>query len=276
MKHHASVNGQTPIPEGADFLRALQRISAKCEQLTDEYLHCELTKGSLTLHEHLGALLSLLDRASSCWWGCHGGDHAAEHLFGRCCSYAGSAFRLARSGAYDESLALTRTIWEITNLAVLFVTDPTILQDWRNTDERTRKDKYCPVNVRRGLENSQLGGSVLSREHYSFLCAKGVHLTPTMLPQMYNTSRQPMIGGWFQEVGLCLCLSEIGYAFAFLGLSAVITPNGLLKLDDKQGTKVGEASKALMRSLPQAWERVNASFPGTCPKPVGDPFGGSP
>jgi hypothetical protein len=185
-----------------------------------------------------------------------------------------SAFKLARSGAYDESLALARTIWEITNIAALFVTDPTTFADWRNADERTRKDKYCPVNVRRALENSPLG-LPLDRDHYAFLCAKGVHLTPTMPPQMYNTSGRPMIGGWFQEVGLCLCLAEIGHAFAFLGLCAVVTPNALLKLNDEQGGKVGEAAKALMRSLPQVWRRVNASFQGTCPEPVGDPFGTS-
>ena len=187
-----------------------------------------------------------------------------------------STLRLARSGAYDESLALTRTIWEITNLAVLFVADPTSLQDWRNADDQTRKDKYCPVNVRRALEDSQVGRSVLSRDHYAFLCAKAVHLTPTMPPQMYNTFRRPMIGGWFQEVGLCLCLGELGYALAFVGLCAVVTPNALLKLADEQRTRVGESAKALMRSLPQAWNRVNAFFPGTCPEPVGDPFGGLP
>jgi hypothetical protein len=275
MNHHPNGNDETRIPEGVDFLSALPRISAQCERLTDEYLQSELTKGSFTTHEHLGTLMSLLDRASSCWWACHGGDHAAEHLFGRCCSYGMSAFRLARSGAYDESLALARTIWEITNLAVLFVTDPMLLEDWRNADDRTRKDKYCPVNVRRALEKSQLGRSILDQKHYAFLCAKGVHLTPTMPPQMYNNSGRPMIGGWFQEVGLCLCLGEIGHAFAFLGLCSVVSPNPLLKLDDEQGTKVAEAAKALLRSLPQAWKRVNASFPGTCPEPVGDPFGGS-
>jgi hypothetical protein len=275
MKRHSNVNGQARIPEGADFLRALPRISVKCEQLTDKYLHHELTKGSLTTHEHLGTLASLLDRASTCWWGCHGGDHAVEYLFGRCCSYGMSAFQLARSGAYDESLALARTIWEITNLTALFVFDPATLADWRNADDRTRKDRYCPVNVRRALETSQLGGSLLSREHYAFLCAKGVHPSPTIPPNVYNASRRPMIGGWFQEAGLCLCLGEIGHAFAFLGLS-LGPPDPLLKISDDLGERIVGAAKALMRSLPQAWKRVNTSFPGTCPESVGDPFGGLP
>src|SRR5260370_41387028 len=121
------------------------RFTSRCGRSTDEYFASESPDGSIRTHEHLGTLLSLLDRASSCWWGCRQGDHAAEQLVGRCCSYGLCAFRLARSGFYDESIALARTVGEITNLAVLFVTDATLLQDWRTADEKTRRDKYCPV-----------------------------------------------------------------------------------------------------------------------------------
>lgn len=267
MNHHSHVNCEARIPEGFEFFRATSRIVANCDHETDEYLQSEFRRGSITTHDHLGTLVSLLDRASSCWWGCHGGDHAGEYILGRCCAYGMSAFRLARSGAYDESLALSRTIWEATNLAVLFVADPTEFENWKRAKDRDCKDKYSPVNVRIRLEQSQFRHSIISQKHYAFLCTKAVHLAPTLPPGMYNTARQPIIGGCFQEAGLCLCLGEIGHAFSFLGICTVIRPNPLLKLNDDKATRVVEASQALMRSLPQVWKRANASFPGLCPEP---------
>src|SRR5258706_6370234 len=101
------------VPEGADFLRAVLGITATCERSRDDYLASKSPEGSITTHEHLGTVLSLLDRASSCWWGCRKGDHVAEALVARANSYGLCAFKLARAGFYDEATSLARTIGEM-------------------------------------------------------------------------------------------------------------------------------------------------------------------
>ncbi len=149
MNDHRNTNRDANIPEGTDFLRCVLRFTSQCKRQTDEYLASESPQGSISTHEYLGTLISLLDRASMCWWGCRQGDQAAEMLIGRCCSYGLGAFKLARAGFYDESISLARTVGEHTNLAVLFVKDHSAIQDWRTTmDEK----KYWPVKVRVALE----------------------------------------------------------------------------------------------------------------------------
>ena len=195
------------VPEGVDFIHAVFRFASKCEQLTDACLAADTSEGAISTHVHLGTLLSLLDRASSCWWGCRQSDHAAEQLVGRCCSYGIGAFKLARSGFYDESVALARIVGEITNLAVLFVADPARLEEWKTTDERTRKNKYSPVAVRLGLEKTKFPVPVDQRR-YGQLSAKAVHLAPNIPSQVYNSHSahramifsefpgRPDCGGW--------------------------------------------------------------------------------
>jgi len=258
MNDRRNPNRDTTVPEGTEFLRGVLRITSQCERSTDEYLASESPQGSISTHEHLGTLLSLLDRASSCWWGCRQGDHAGEMLVGRCSSYGLCAFNLARSGFYDESVSLARIVGEITNLAMLFLGDPNSLQDWRTVNERTRRDKYSPVAVRRALEAKSLPVPV-NQSRYGQLSAKAVHLTPTIPPQMYNAERHPKSAGYFQEAGLCFCLAEIGYPFTVLGFCAV----ELCGLSEENGAKVCRATDALSKSLPAVMSRVNASFPGT-------------
>ncbi len=258
MNHHSSSNSDEMVPEGSDFLRGVLRFTADCERLTDEYLASASPHGSVTTHLHLGTLLSLLDRASSCWWGCREGNHAAEMLVGRCCSYGLCAFKLARSGFYDESVSLVRTVGEITNLAVLFVTDPKAFQEWQTVDERTRRNKYCPVAVRRTLEEQRFPVPV-NQSRYGQLSAKAVHLTPTIPPQMYNAERHPKTGGYFQEAGLSFCLAEVGYPFSVLGFCAV----ELCELSAENAAKVCRAADALRNSLDAVRSRVNAFFAGT-------------
>ena len=258
MNDFQRANRDAQIPEGADFLRAVLQFTARCERSTDEYLASESTQDSIRTHEHLGTLLSLLDRASSCWWGCRGGDHTVEQLVGRCCSYGMGAFGLARSGFYDESIALARTIGEITNLAVLFATDTTVLQEWKTPDDRTRREKYSPVAVRRALEAKHFPVPV-DQYRYGQLSAKAVHLIPSIPTQMYNTDCHAKTGGYFQEVGLLFCLAEIGYPFSVFGPCAL----RLCNLQGEHGERVHQAAEALSHSVRTLRNRVNASFPGT-------------
>ena len=258
MTDHQSTDRDANIPEGADFLHAVLQFTSQCEQLTDKFLASESPHGPIQTHEYLGTLLSLLDRASSCWWGCRKGDHVGEMLVGRCCSYGLCAFKLARSGFYDESVSLSRTVGEITNLAVLFLKDPDTLRDWKSADERTRRNKYSPFEVRRAIEAKNFPVPI-DHSRYGQLSAKAVHVSPNILPQMYNAERHAKTGGYFQEAGLCFCLAEIGYPLSILGLCAI----ELCGLADDKSARVSKATEELSQSLKVVRNRVNVSFPGS-------------
>jgi hypothetical protein len=258
MSNHKQERIDANVPEGTEFLHAVMRFASQCEQLTDTCLASESPEGLISTHVHLGTLLSLLDRVSSCWWGCHQGDHTAEQLVGRCCSYGMGAFKLARSGFYDESVALARIVGEITNLALLFVADPARLEEWKTTDERMRKSKYSPVAVRLALEKTKFPVPVDQRR-YGQLSAHAVHVTPNVLSQMYNATRHSQTGGVFQPNGLFFCLSEIGYPLSVLGPCAV----QLCGVSGENGVKVCQAAEALSQSLHVTRKLVNLSFPGT-------------
>ncbi len=238
------------VPEGADFVRAILQMASRCETESDQYIE--------TFTQEFGTVLSLLDRASSCYWGCAGGDHTAEHIVGRSCGLAMGAFSLARSGSYDESLSLTRSLGETANLAYLFATDMNILGEWKNANDHDRKRNFTPLKIRMELEKK--GKLVpIDENRYRQLSEKGTHIVPRIPPQMYNSSKLSVASGVFQKVGLCVCLTELGYALSILGHCV----SKLCNLRDEHAVKINDAIEALGRSLPELRHCVNASMPGT-------------
>jgi hypothetical protein len=84
-------------PIGHDFLTLLSKQEDACEAESRDRLPV-LGKKTPACVENLGTVLSLLDRAASCFWSCRGGDHIIEYLAGRVCSglVAGFAVRVLR------------------------------------------------------------------------------------------------------------------------------------------------------------------------------------
>lgn len=115
------------------------------------------------LEQQLGTVLSLLERAACCWWGCAGGDHVAESLVGRVYGLACGSHRLMQAGRYDESLLLIRALGEVTNLLTLFTTDKSALENWRVVDDKAQRRDFSPVKVRLALESGQIptDGSII-------------------------------------------------------------------------------------------------------------------
>lgn len=244
------VGANDNLPEGADFIRAVLGLASRCEAESDKY--------TTKFIQEFGTVLSLMDRASSCYWGCSGGDHIAEHVVGRCCGLAMGAFSLARSGYYDESLSLARSLGEAANLGCLFATDMNVLHEWKIANDRERKKNFSPIKIRMALE--RMGKLVpIDENRYRQLSEKATHLVPHIPPQMYNNQRLSLAGGVFQKVGLCLCLAELGYAISIFGHSV----SKLCNLDSAHTTEIDDAIEALTRSLPELRQCVNASMPGT-------------
>src|SRR5262245_13348972 len=102
-------------PEGLEFLKLASEQEDSCEKHSHTRLLQMGHKAPQCL-ENLGTVLSLLDRAASCFWGCHEGDHLIEYLAGRVAASARASLRLLYFGFYDESLSITRSIGEAANL----------------------------------------------------------------------------------------------------------------------------------------------------------------
>jgi hypothetical protein len=243
-------------PEGLEFLRAVAGFISRCEARTDEFLLAaqDLSETSSLI----GTLLSLLDRASSCYWRCRGGDHHAEQLIGRSNNYAMAALRVARSGFYDESIALIRTVGENTNLALLFSLDATALPRWRTETDRQRRDEFSPVKVRTALERLSTPLPV-DQHRYAQLSSKSVHATPHIPSQMYNAERTSPAAGTFQEAGMSFCLAELGHALSALGPCAAT----ICGLTVPNTERLVATAADLRHSLRGPRARVNATFPGT-------------
>src|SRR5947209_20513903 len=124
--------------------------------------------------EQLSFCLARLESWATCTDGCHGGDHLLERVSTKVIGHAAAAVLLAFSGHYDEALALERAVGELANLLSLFCHDPAAFEDWKQTDERKRRNGYAPVAVRKRLE--MLGGITwMDQDTYSSLSERTVH-----------------------------------------------------------------------------------------------------
>ena len=176
--------GQRPrLTTGRGFFFLTSILERRCAVQTDLLLRGAGNKAPQCFEE-LGTVLSLLDRLSSCFWGCRGGDHLPEYLVGRAIGNLRSAVQLLRLGYYDESLSLSRNAGEVANLLALFERDSPALADWRALSGPERWGKYRPARVRTMLEAH--GGPLISTDRYSRLSEIGTHATPSTRPQAHN------------------------------------------------------------------------------------------
>ena len=202
--------------EGAKYLEAVRDQEAKCCTATSGAI-MEFGRNLPGLEQQLGSVLSLLERAACCWWGCAGGDHVAESLVGRVYGLACGSHRLMQAGRYDESLLLIRALGEVTNLLTLFATDKSVLEDWRVADDKAQRRDFSPVKVRLALESGQIP-IPMDQSRYKQLCGLTAHPTPSTKPGMHNPSGRSVLGGHVQIAGVVVVLNELA---RILGCAAV-------------------------------------------------------
>lgn len=194
--------------------------------------------------EYLGSVISLLDCAGCCFWGCGGGDHTVEYITGRVASSARAALRLLCFGFYDESLSLTRGIYEAANLLFLFMIDPQKLDEWKRCTKKERLSNFSPFQVRVKLE--ALGTPLpVDENRYNKLCEIAVHVTPQTKPQSHNPVGIPTTGAYFQEAGVLVSLNELAAATSL----AAVPVAKLLKLEEDKRKYFRETSLKLLRSV---------------------------
>lgn len=229
-------------PTRKAFIRLITNQEDACLRFSDRQLSRLGDKAPITF-SHLGAVLSLLDRMSACYWRCNGGDHLAERLAGRCCSSARASLRLLRSGYYDESLSLTRSVAEAANLLFLFWHKPQSLSDWKAADDRARWNGWRPAQVRKKLEALNVLVPA-SDERYSEYCEIGTHLTPHTWPQAHNPQLKPTLGGYYQQMGYLVCLNELAQMTALATFSAA----HVIKLNRDKRKLIAKSCIALIRN----------------------------
>ncbi|TCC33888.1 hypothetical protein E0H75_42280 [Kribbella capetownensis] len=209
---------KTPdLPVGTDFMQVVRGQEDACDGVTRQRLPFMGQKAPALVSE-LGTLLSWLDRAGSCWWGCAKGDHLVEHAVGGSCGTTRAGLRLAYLGFYDEALSLSRFVGERANLLALFRTQPVSMERWRQADERTRRRDFSAVRVRIALE--AIGAPIPTpEERYRQLSSFGSH--PGRTPQHHDPRTRPRMGGIFDEAGFLLALNELARGLVLVaGLAA--------------------------------------------------------
>lgn len=233
------------VPEGMDFLHLVWGMEDSCEASTDASLP-SLGKKAPACLEHIGTVLSLLDRMASCWWTCRKGDHLVEYLCGRAASNARAALRLMRLGFYDEALSLSRAMGETSNLFQLFATEGAALEEWSACSRQQRMQKFSPVKVR--LRLAKTTGPIVTEARYAALSERSSHVQPETRPQAHNILGIPTLGADVQAKGILVCLNEIALP---LGVTATFG-SYLLELDRNDREHVESSAESLIDSMGRA------------------------
>ena len=223
------MNRETGVPEGLAFLKLIWEQEDIFEVETDKRIP-NLGKKAPVCLEHIGTVLSLLDRMASCWWGCRQGDHRTEYLCGRVASNARAILRLLRFGFYDESLVLCRGMGETANLLQLFVHDTASFEKWEISSPQDIRQKFSPVKVRLRLENLSIPPAI-DETRYRQLSERATHVHPETTPQSHNILGIPFAGAQLQDEGLLVCLNELAIPLS------LATTFGALLLDLEKDTK---------------------------------------
>ena len=234
---------QAAVPEGLSFLHLVWDQEDSCETETDRRIPNMGVKAPKCL-EHIGTVLSLLDRMASCWWVCRGGDHLIEYLCGRVASNARAALRLLRFGFYDESLLVSRAIGETSNLLQLFYQETGTLEDWIKSSRKDRISKFGPVKVRCRLQSLKTS-PVINEERYRLLCERAAHVNPETKPQSHNILGVPAAGAILQEEGLLVCLNELALPLSTTAFFGVI----LLDLENDIKKTIFSAARTLVEQI---------------------------
>lgn len=228
--------------EGTEYLTAVRHQETKCCADTGRAIS-EFGRNLPSVEQHFGTVLSLLERAACCWWGCTQSDHVVESLAGRVYGLACAAHRLMEDGRYDESLLLIRALGEGTNLLTLFATNTAALGSWRAADERVRRRDFSPVKVRLLLEDAKVP-IPMEQARYELLCGLTAHPTPYTKPGMHNPSGRSVLGGHVQIAGVVVVLNELARILGCAGVAAA----SLLELPVEPKLRMRAAGADLLKA----------------------------
>ena len=201
------------------------------------------------LYHTLDVALLLLAKVASCHWSCRGGNHVQENMVRRLVNYSLAVIRLAKLGFYDESLAIFRSLAEVTNLIELFTIDKRTMTEWLSLSPKERWKKFGPKSVR-----SQIGKSgnkpIVDGNSYNKLCVLGVHVSPESVKTSHQFDDSVFVGGQLSVPAFLLILNELAILIgAFLKVSGhfVGFKQTQVELLTKTGTELESGATSWLR-----------------------------
>ena len=143
-------------------------------------------------------------------------DMKAIQLLGmRAFNAFGSSLKLALSGYGQNSALIMRLILEIVFLLELLEGDRSLIERWRCADEKERKEKFWPAQVRKDLDD-RCGFKEKKRgQHYKLLSEFAAHPTMKSVDWMRPRQDGDAQGMPFVEEGV---LEDVLYEMARLAV----------------------------------------------------------
>ena len=143
-------------------------------------------------------------------------DMKAIQLLGmRAFNAFGSSLKLALSGYGQNSALIMRLILEIVFLLDLLEGDRSLIERWRCADEKERKEKFWPAQVRKDLDARDGFQERKRKEHYGLLSKLAVHPTLQSVVMMRPRQDGDAQGMPFVEEGV---LEDVLYEMARLAV----------------------------------------------------------
>jgi len=126
------------------------------------------------------------------------------------------AYSLICSGLYDESLNLTRSLGEISNLIMMSIVDEKKLTEWIVSDKDKRIRDFGPAKVRKIIGDK----AIMDGGWYASLCEKYVHITPQTQPNKHGVGELGTCGGKLQPKGIEESIGQLAEMSSALALMA--------------------------------------------------------
>jgi hypothetical protein len=125
---------------------------------------------------------------------------------------------------------MVRSIGELANLMMLFAGEPGSMQQWLDSDKRSRLRDFSPFQVRMRLSRVKDLLIPADEDWYSEMCENYAHAVPQMQPNMHNATCRSLAGGALQVDGLKKVLEQLNHQLAVVALTAIT----VFKFDDHQ------------------------------------------
>lgn len=126
-------------------------------------------------------------------------------LFNSCAA----CLKLMLSGYYQTATAQMRDILETAFLLDYFLTDRTLVSEWRNSDKKTRMNKFGPATIRKTLDDRD-GLKERKREAaYNLLCELGTHPTSKGFQMLLIDGVNAHCGPFLENTALKAVMTEL-------------------------------------------------------------------
>jgi hypothetical protein len=125
---------------------------------------------------------------------------------------AGSGSKCARSGYYQPAFAMTRDLIETSFLLDYFKLHPDKIRLWRESNSKTRYDKFKPSGLRKALASAE-SFKAPRQEIYAWYCENATHPSPDGI-ELISTLDGLRVGPFSDLERLTLFMHDLAWRFS--------------------------------------------------------------